>query len=86
MLAKHHISCLRRTKKENSLLRRRTKARASATHHIPQGNNIPYQPLLIKPVFSFVSDYLRSELTVSLLGKRLVISVSQCQGVNGSAN
>ena len=23
----------------------------SATHHIPQARNIPYQPLLIKPVY-----------------------------------
>ena len=25
---------------------------ASAKHHIPQATNIPYQPLLIKPIFT----------------------------------
>ena len=28
----------------------------SATHHIPQAKNIPYQPLLIKPVFSLLAN------------------------------
>ena len=27
----------------------------SATHHIPQAKNIPYQPLLIKPVFNLLA-------------------------------
>ena len=27
----------------------------SAKHHIPQATNIPYQPLLIKPVFSVLA-------------------------------
>ena len=28
----------------------------SATHQIPQAKNIPYQPLLIKPVFSLLAN------------------------------
>ena len=28
----------------------------SATHHIPQAKNIPYQPLLIKPTFSLLAN------------------------------
>ena len=27
----------------------------SAKHHIPQAKNIPYQPLLIKPIFSVLA-------------------------------
>ena len=27
----------------------------SAEHHIPQATNIPYQPLLIKPIFSVLT-------------------------------
>ena len=27
----------------------------SAKHHIPQATNIPYQPLLIKPIFSVLA-------------------------------
>ena len=27
----------------------------SAKHHIPQATNIPYQPLLIKPIFKCIS-------------------------------
>ena len=27
----------------------------SAKHHIPQATNIPYQPLLIKPIFSVLT-------------------------------
>ena len=34
------------------LLRRRANARNVAKHHIPQATNMPYQPLLIKPIFS----------------------------------
>ena len=26
------------------------------SHHIPQAKNIPYQPLLIKPIFSLLAD------------------------------
>ena len=28
----------------------------SAKHHIPQATNIPYQPLLVKPIFSVLAD------------------------------
>ena len=38
-----------------SLLLRRANARTSAKHHIPQAKNIPYQPLLIKPIFSVLA-------------------------------
>ena len=31
------------------------KFETSADHHIPKAKNIPYQPLLIKPVFSVLA-------------------------------
>ena len=34
----------------------------SATHHIPQAKNIPYQPLLIKPVFCYTRPINRPQI------------------------
>ena len=41
----------------------------SATHFIPQANNIPYQPLLIKPVFSLLAKAEKQFLFSKLVFK-----------------
>ena len=45
----------------------------SATHQIPQGKNIPYQPLLIKPIFSLLAN---TEKKHSFF--KLVFQLKQC--------
>ena len=44
----------------------------SAKHHIPQAKNIPYQPLLIKPILT----KFQPEGSVDSLGKRKQIVMS----------
>ena len=38
----------------------------SATHHIPQATNMPYQPLLIKPIFSVLAHAEKGFFKTSL--------------------
>ena len=38
----------------------------SAKHHIPQATNIPYQPLLIKPIYNYISVWLSVYQSVCL--------------------
>ena len=62
----------------------------SSKHHIPQATNIPYQPLLIKPIFNvlvhgekqffskLVFDYIRTDLCILHVLATITKIVEQC--------
>ena len=48
-----------------------------AKHHIPQATNIPYQPLLIKPIFSVLA-HAEKQFFTKLVIQCLIVISSYC--------
>ena len=58
----------------------------AATHYIPQAKNIPYQPLLIKPIFSLLANAEKTVLFKTSLPKFGELCETLCKMVSCDNN